>query len=61
MKDRKVRNAIQHKLNPLHLFCRLRRAGMRPAAARRLCAAYERCLYHPLCSWGRVRPVNRAG
>lgn len=62
-----LRNRLQHRFNPLHLFCRLRRVGVRPDLARRLCGAYERCLYRPLCSWRRplTQPadqvINRAG
>ncbi|WP_316896503.1 hypothetical protein [Pseudodesulfovibrio indicus] len=36
---------FQHKFNPLHVFCRLRRAGLSSEAARHLCRAYERALY----------------
>ncbi|TDT92115.1 hypothetical protein EDC59_101519 [Pseudodesulfovibrio indicus] len=36
---------FQHKFNPLHIFCRLRRAGLSSGAARHLCWAYERALY----------------
>ena len=66
MKKQTLRNRLQHRFNPLHLFCRLRRAGVRSDLARRLCGAYERCLYRPLCSRGRpLQPadqaVNRAG
>ncbi|MDD4732627.1 MAG: hypothetical protein PHX58_11905 [Desulfovibrio sp.] len=40
-----LRDRLQHALNPLHLFCRLRRCGMRSDPARRLCAVWERSVY----------------
>jgi hypothetical protein len=39
------RNYFQHKFNPLHIFCRLRRFGVSRSAARSLCWVYERGLY----------------
>lgn len=39
------REYFQHKFNPLHVFCRLRRFGLPRAAARNLCWVYERGLY----------------
>ena len=42
---RALRDALQHHCNPLHVFCKLLRAGMRPGPARELCRAYERCVY----------------
>jgi hypothetical protein len=39
------REYFQHKLNPLHVFCRLRRFGLPRSAARNLCWVYERGLY----------------
>ncbi len=40
-----VKRHLQHLFNPLHLYCRLREAGLPLSAARGLCRAYERCLY----------------
>lgn len=40
-----IRNYCQHVLNPLHLFCRLRQAGMSSPSARRVCHLYEQGLY----------------
>ncbi|MCJ2166082.1 MULTISPECIES: hypothetical protein [unclassified Pseudodesulfovibrio] len=39
------REYCQHMLNPLHVFCRLRRVGLTRAVARNVCWAYERGLY----------------
>ncbi|WP_319584254.1 hypothetical protein [uncultured Pseudodesulfovibrio sp.] len=41
----RFRDYFQHKFNPLHVFCRLRRFGMSRSAARSLCRVYERGLY----------------
>lgn len=40
-----VRNFLQHRLNPLHVYCRLRDAGLSRHVAARFCGAYERYLY----------------
>lgn len=45
-----LRDRLQHALNPLHLFCRLRRAGLAEAPARKLCALWERGVYRFLLS-----------
>lgn len=47
---RRLHDFIQHCLNPLHLFCRLRNLGLATATARRLCACYERFFYGPVIS-----------
>lgn len=39
------REFCRHIFNPLHVFCRLRQAGLRAAAARNVCRMYERGLY----------------
>ncbi len=36
---------MQHLFNPLHLFCRLRDAGVEREKAKKFCCAYERYLY----------------
>lgn len=46
--SRHIRDALTHRLNPLHLYCRLREAGIAEATARRMSRAYERALYRPL-------------
>ena len=43
-----VRRHLQHLLNPLHLYCRLKQAGLTEPLARKLCEAYERALYRRL-------------
>lgn len=48
-----LRERLHHLLNPLHLYCRLREAGLREAGlcdavARRMSRAYERALYRRL-------------
>lgn len=40
-------SALQHRLNPLHLYCRLCDLGLPAAFARALSAGYERFLYRP--------------
>ncbi|MES9997583.1 hypothetical protein [Desulfovibrio aminophilus] len=40
-----IKRHLQHLLNPLHLFCRLRQAGISGALALRLCRVYEIGLY----------------
>ena len=39
------RRFCQHIFNPLHVFCRLRQAGVHPHAAMSMCRAYERSFY----------------
>jgi hypothetical protein len=41
----KLRRALQHLLNPLHLYCRLRDFGVGTGKAQRMCGAYERIVY----------------
>ncbi|WP_203529477.1 hypothetical protein [Pseudodesulfovibrio sp. JC047] len=41
----RLKNFCQHIFNPLHLFCRLRQAGLSVFTARHLCRVYERGLY----------------
>jgi len=40
-----LRAHLQHKFNPLHVYCRLRCLGMGHAPARAVCSCYERMLY----------------
>lgn len=46
--SRRISNALRHRLNPLHLYCRLRDLGLPARLARGLSAGYERALYRPL-------------
>lgn len=41
------RDRLQHRLNPLHVYCRLRDMGMGVPLARRITACYERLVYAP--------------
>lgn len=43
-----LRRHLQHLLNPLHLYCRLKEAGLAEPLARRFCQAWERTLYRRL-------------
>ncbi len=40
-----MRSRLQHKLNPLHVYCRLRDMGMSVATAHRVTSLYERLIY----------------
>jgi hypothetical protein len=40
--------AIQHYLNPLHIYCRLRNLGLAKAHALFLCRVYERAIFRRL-------------
>jgi len=42
---KRLRRALQHLLNPLHLYCRLRDFGVGTLKAQRMCASYERIVY----------------
>ncbi|SNR91950.1 hypothetical protein SAMN04488503_1914 [Humidesulfovibrio mexicanus] len=46
--SRRIREAITHRLNPLHVYCRLCGLGLSSALARSLCRGYERAIYRPL-------------
>jgi hypothetical protein len=46
--SRRIRDALTHRLNPLHLYCRLREMGLSCALARTLSKGYERAVYRPL-------------
>jgi hypothetical protein len=46
--SRRIRNALTHHLNPLHLYCRLRDMGLSGALARSITRGYERLLYRPM-------------
>lgn len=40
-----IRSRLQHRLNPLHLYCRLRTLGIADKAARVVTGCYERIVY----------------
>lgn len=40
--------ALSHVLNPLHVYCRLRDAGVATPSAKAFCNLYERWLYKNL-------------
>jgi hypothetical protein len=42
---KRVRLALQHKMNPLHVYCRLRGVGCGRKGSMLLAKAYERTLY----------------
>lgn len=42
---RSVRNYLQHRFNPLHLYCRLVDFGFTEQAAGRVSGWYERVIY----------------
>ncbi|WP_162832162.1 hypothetical protein [Desulfonatronovibrio hydrogenovorans] len=42
----KVKCFFQHHLNPLHVYCRLRGAGLKPVMAQRMCTLYEKFVYN---------------
>jgi len=37
-----MKEKLRHRLNPLHVYCRLREAGLARCKARRFCVLYER-------------------
>lgn len=40
-----IRSRLQHHLNPLHVYCRLRDFGLADATAQRLSSCWERLVY----------------
>jgi len=44
----RITDALKHRLNPLHLYCRLCELGLPATLARSLSAGYERMVYRPL-------------
>jgi hypothetical protein len=48
--SRHIADALKHRLNPLHVYCRLCDLGLPSALARSLTAGYERMVYRPLAS-----------
>ncbi len=48
---RHLQNYLQHRLNPLHVYCRLCSAGLSERTAYRVCGVYERLyrFFSPSC------------
>lgn len=44
----RLRNYLQHHLNPVHMYCRLLDFGLASRNARRVCSVYERFIYKGL-------------
>lgn len=40
-----IRSRLQHRLNPLHVYCRLRTMGVADNAARAMTSCYEKMVY----------------
>lgn len=40
-----IRSHLQHRFNPLHVYCRLRTFGLAHRAARAVTSCYEKMLY----------------
>ncbi|MBW1998201.1 MAG: hypothetical protein JRJ29_09595 [Deltaproteobacteria bacterium] len=40
-----LKTGIEHYVNPLHVYCRLRDLGVSKATARLACSAYERSIF----------------
>ena len=43
-----MRPSLQHYLNPLHIFCRMREIGLPKIPATFLCQTYERAFFNPI-------------
>ncbi|MBI9080584.1 MAG: hypothetical protein JEY79_12695 [Pseudodesulfovibrio sp.] len=41
----KIRSQLQHRFNPLHIYCRLRGLGMADNTARMVTSCYEKMVY----------------
>lgn len=41
----RLRLAVQHFFNPLHMYCRLKDMGLTGPTAHRMCRVYERYIY----------------
>ena len=46
---RHVKHFLQHRFNPLHVYCRLRDVGLSPRTAGRVSGLYERYVYRVCC------------
>jgi len=56
--SRRIRDALTHRLNPLHLYCRLRGMGLPGTLARMLSKGYERAVYRPLAGVQAGQPAG---
>lgn len=45
---KRFRNYLQHRLNPVHMYCRLLDFGLDKSLAIRWCGVYERFIYRNL-------------
>ncbi|XXJ20857.1 hypothetical protein ACR42D_15215 [Desulfovibrio caledoniensis] len=45
-----IRSRLQHRLNPLHVYCRLRSLGMAHRTAVMVSSCWERALYRHILS-----------
>ena len=45
---RRLRNYLQHQLNPVHMYCRLMDFGVAKERARLVCSMYEKFIYRSL-------------
>lgn len=41
----RLRMAVQHFFNPLHMYCRLKDFGLAGPTAHKMCRVYERLIY----------------
>jgi hypothetical protein len=41
----RLRMAVQHFFNPLHMYCRLKDMGLAGPTAHKMCRVYERLIY----------------
>lgn len=46
----RIRSCLQHHLNPLHIYCRLRDWGLPAGPARTMSVCYERLVYRIVSS-----------
>lgn len=44
---RSVKMLLEHYMNPLHCYCRLRDFGLNASFASKVCGFYERFIYRP--------------
>lgn len=42
---RRIRNAVHHFFNPLHVYCRLKDIGLSKPVAHKMSRAYERYVF----------------
>lgn len=54
---KRFRDFIQHHMNPLHIYCRLRSLGLAGATARKVSTCYERVIYQRT-SFGLIHTIK---